>query len=94
MRRQMAEAMAKAKESGRTVTWERTSTTSQDFKTMTDGVSVGWAMATASHTATPAGKKMAGESLGTQIIEGVNAAAMWQFGGGCVCVCVLGSACC
>ncbi len=63
----MAEAMAKAKESGRTVTYDRrTITTSQDVKTTTGGPAVGWAMTTAA-------RKVPGESIGTQVIEGVNA---------------------
>jgi hypothetical protein len=73
--KQMAEAMAKAKESGRTVTYERRYSTTSDVKTTTGGPigvaaaggAMGWTMAV------PAGKKTPGESLGTQVIEGVNA---------------------
>jgi hypothetical protein len=63
----MAEAMAKAKESGRTVTYERRNvTTGGEIRTTTGGPAVGWATATAA-------RRAPGESLGTQVIEGVNA---------------------
>jgi hypothetical protein len=61
----VAEAMAKAKASGQTVTYDRRTT--HDVVT-TAPVAMGWA------SAAPAmRKKMAGEPLGKQIIEGVSA---------------------
>ena len=64
----VAEAMAKAKASGQTVTYERRTSTTHDVVGVGGAGAVGWA------TAAPAmRKKNAGEPLGRQMIEGVNA---------------------
>jgi hypothetical protein len=61
----VAEAMARAKASGQTVTYEHRTVT-------TDG-RTGYAVAGGMVRAMPAGKRAAGDPIGTQMIEGVNA---------------------
>uniref|UniRef100_Q01UI4 DUF4412 domain-containing protein n=1 Tax=Solibacter usitatus (strain Ellin6076) TaxID=234267 RepID=Q01UI4_SOLUE len=64
----VAEAMAKAKESGQTVTYDRRAVITHDIAGVAGPGAVGWA------TAAPAMRKRnAGEPLGKQMIEGVNA---------------------
>jgi hypothetical protein len=63
----VAEAMAKAKASGQPLTYERRTTTSVTHDNVVTGGAVGWA------TAAPAIRRKAGEPLGKQMIEGVNA---------------------
>jgi hypothetical protein len=67
----VAEAMAKAKASGQTVTYDKRASVSSDMVTTTTtstGGAVGWAMA-----GPVTRKRTAGEPLGKQVIEGVNA---------------------
>jgi hypothetical protein len=63
----VAEAMAKAKESGQTVTYERRTVNTHDVVGVATAGAVGWT------SATPAIRRKTGEPLGKQMIEGVNA---------------------
>jgi hypothetical protein len=61
------EAMAKAKESGQTVTYDRRTVNTHDVVGVAGPGAVGWT------SATPAIRRKTGEPLGKQMIEGVNA---------------------
>ncbi len=64
----VAEAMAKAKASGQTVTYDRRMVTTRDVVGVAGAGAVGWAT-----TAAPVIRRKPGEPLGKQMIEGVNA---------------------